>query len=109
MKDEESIEAIKQARAEHNSDWLDEIDFAITVRHYKEPLQEHHITDMRIRLEDKAKQAILTKIREAIGADEKTTEVPNSFVDCFDCVDKTDCVHDIRNQLRAEIRERLGL
>ena len=49
---------------------IDEIDFQITVRHYKAPLQENYTTDMRLKLEDKAKQALykdLLELKEVSG------------------------------------------
>ena len=47
---------------------IDEIDFQITVRHYKAPLQENYTTDMRLKLEDKAKQALYKDLLELINS-----------------------------------------
>ncbi len=63
----------------NNNDELDKIDFMITVQHYQPPLQEHQITEMRIRLEDKAKQALINWRDKQVRA--KLQEASDMFDD----------------------------
>jgi hypothetical protein len=62
---------------------IDEIDFQITVRHYKAPLQENYTTDMRLKLEDKAKQALYKDLYEIISFSADRGEAYKKLKDYF--------------------------
>ena len=85
----------------NNNDELDKIDFMITVQHYQPPLQEHQITEMRIRLEDKAKQALIN------WRDKHAKEAVAEFIasdDYHGLIDKA-----IREARILELKELLAL
>lgn len=85
---------------------IDDIDFMISVKHYTPVPQDYNVTELRLKLEEKAKSELLQAVLEVIGGDNEPYPRNPIGTNPDDYMPELSTRDIYENQLKAEQRKR---